>query len=93
MHVVAAKPLYLRPEDVPAELVAKEKELLASQMEDTGKPPEVVDKIVEARLRKFYEGICLTEQAHMIEEKNPKVSAFLKQQGIEVKRFEAFFIS
>jgi elongation factor Ts len=93
MHVVAARPQYLTPSDVPLELVNKEKELLASQIEDTGKPQEVLDRIIEGRLRKFYESICLTEQGHMIEEKNPKVSEVLKRQGVAVNRFESLFIS
>lgn len=93
MHVVAARPQYLTAKDVPADIVAKEKELLSSQTEHNGKPPEVVAKIVEGRLRKFYEGICLTEQAHMIEEKNPKVSKVLADHGIKVNSFEAFFIA
>lgn len=93
MHVVAARPQYLTPEDVPQDIVAKEKAILASQVEDTGKPPQVVEKIIEGRLRKFYEGVCLTEQGHMLEEKNPKVFDVLKRQGVVVKKFEAMFIA
>ena len=94
MHVVAARPLYLAPSDVPADVVDKERELLASQLENTtGKPQEVLDKIVEGRLRKFYEGICLAEQAHMIEDKSPKVADALKRQGVRVNRFESLFIA
>ncbi|GKY94240.1 hypothetical protein MPSEU_000389800 [Mayamaea pseudoterrestris] len=93
MHVVAARPQYMAPCDVPVELVNKERDLLASQLEHTGKPRDVLDKIIEGRLRKFYEGICLTEQAHMIEEKNPRVADVLKRQGVTVKRFEALSIS
>lgn len=43
-------------------------------MADSGKPADILEKIVDGRMRKFYEGICLTEQPHMVEEKNPKVS-------------------
>jgi translation elongation factor EF-Ts len=50
-----------------------------------------MEKIVMGRMRKFYEGICLTEQEHMVEEGNPKVSTALTESGLSVKRFE--FIS
>lgn len=93
MHIVAARPEYLSPEHVPDDIVSKERDILSSQLDDSGKPPEIVAKIVEGRLRKFYEGICLTEQAHMIEESNPKVSKVLKENGVAVKRFESFSIT
>lgn len=93
MHVVAARPQYMSPEDVPESELEKEKEILTKQQESSGKPPEIVEKIVLGRLRKFYEGVCLTEQAHMIEEKNPKVGKVLKSHGITIKRFELLSIS
>jgi elongation factor Ts len=58
-------------------------------MADSNKPPEVLEKIVTGRMRKFYEEICLTEQEHMVEEGNPKVSKALKELGLAVKRFES----
>ncbi|KAL7525340.1 hypothetical protein ACHAWF_001316 [Thalassiosira exigua] len=87
MHVVAAKPLYLNPESVPDDVVQKEKEILMEKMANTNKPPEILEKIIAGQLRKFYEGICLTEQAHMVEEGNPKVSKVLKESGLEVRAF------
>eukprot|EP00549_Striatella_unipunctata_P005716 CAMPEP_0118714204 /NCGR_PEP_ID=MMETSP0800-20121206/26035_1 /TAXON_ID=210618 ORGANISM="Striatella unipunctata, Strain CCMP2910" /NCGR_SAMPLE_ID=MMETSP0800 /ASSEMBLY_ACC=CAM_ASM_000638 /LENGTH=271 /DNA_ID=CAMNT_0006619927 /DNA_START=122 /DNA_END=933 /DNA_ORIENTATION=- len=81
MHVVAAKPLYATPEMVPSEELEREKSVLISQMSDSGKPLNVVEKIVQGRLRKFYEGACLTEQPHMVEEGNPKVSKVLQEAG------------
>ena len=54
---------------------------------DTGKPPEIVEKIVSGRLNKFYEGVCLTEQNHYVVESNPKISKYLKEKGLEIKRF------
>jgi elongation factor Ts len=93
MHIVAAKPLYLSPDNMPTEEVEKEKAILTMQMGDSGKPADIVEKIVLGRMRKFYEGVCLTEQTHMIEDQNPKVSTFLKELGIELKRFETLSIS
>ena len=87
MHVVASKPMHLTPADVPEELVQKEKDILMEQMADSGKPPEILEKIINGRLGKFYEGICLTEQPHMVEEKSPKVSKALGKIGLEVRSF------
>lgn len=93
MHIVAAKPLFLLPEDVPSEEVEKEKAILTKLNEGTGKPADIVDKIVQGRLRKFYEGICLTEQAHMIEEGNPTVHKHLTSIGVQIKHFERMSIN
>lgn len=92
MHIVAAKPTYLSPMEVPEDIVAKEREILLEQMSDSGKPPEIMAKIVEGRLRKFYEGICLTEQEHLLEEGTPKVSKCLKQLGVKVTDFQSVFV-
>jgi elongation factor Ts len=62
MQVVAAKPLYLAPEDVPAEVVEEESANFRAEMKDSGKPEEILDKIVEGKLKKYYEEICLMEQ-------------------------------
>jgi elongation factor Ts len=63
MQVVAAKPLYLKPEDVPADVLEKEKAIYRAQMQDSGKPDNILDRIVEGKLAKFYEEVCLLEQA------------------------------
>jgi elongation factor Ts len=60
MHVAAASPEYLTPEDVPVEVVEKEREIYRKEVE--GKPAEIVDKIVEGKLAKFYEQVCLVNQ-------------------------------
>jgi elongation factor Ts len=88
MHVVAARPKYLNPESIPADAVEKEKEILREQMADSGKPAEIMEKIIGGKMRKFYEGSCLTEQAHMVLEGNPKVQKALKDVGVEVTHFE-----
>lgn len=62
-------------------------------MANTNKPPEILEKIITGQLRKFYEGICLTEQSHMIEEGNPKVGKVLKGLGLEVKAFRLMGMS
>jgi elongation factor Ts len=93
MHIVAAKPQYLNPESVPTDILEGEKNILKKQLEDSKKPPEIFEKIVSGKIRKFYETVCLTEQAHMIEEDNPKISKNLKDLGIKLNRFEILSIN
>ena len=62
MQVSASNPKYLSREDVPSEVLEKEKEILRAQALNEGKPEKIVDKIVEGRLEKFYEENCLLEQ-------------------------------
>jgi elongation factor Ts len=92
MHVVAARPQYLGSDDVPPEVVRHERDILLKQEDGSGKSPEILEKIVQGRLRKFYEGVCLLEQPHYVEDKSPKIGPYLKGQGIAVERFEARFI-
>ena len=70
MHVVAARPQFLSPEDVPAEVLEQEKEIYRKQLLDEGKPEHILDRIIEGKLAKFYEENCLLEQAFV---KNPDV--------------------
>ena len=63
MQIAAAKPEYVRIEEVPAEAVEKEKEILTAQSLNEGKPAAVVEKMVQGRIKKFYQDICLMEQA------------------------------
>lgn len=62
MQVAATAPEYVRPEDVPASVVDKERELIGKELEAAGKPAEMIDKITEGKLAKFYEQICLVKQ-------------------------------
>ena len=68
MQIAAANPKYVTIEEVPAEEVAKEKEVLIAQSLNEGKPANVVEKMVEGRIKKFYKEICLLEQDFV---KNP----------------------
>ncbi|MCL6612181.1 MAG: translation elongation factor Ts [Peptococcaceae bacterium] len=62
MQIAASRPEYVRREDVPAEVVAKEKEILAAQAANEGKPEKIIQKMVEGRIEKFYKEVCLLEQ-------------------------------
>ena len=61
MHIAAANPSYVRREDVPADLVAREKDIYKDQVKD--KPAQVIDKIVDGKLNSFYQQVCLMDQA------------------------------
>jgi elongation factor Ts len=97
MQIVAAKPLYLTPEDVPAEVVEEEKANYRAEMKDSGKPERILDKIVEGKLKKYYEEICLMEQA-FIKDTAITVRELVQQhnallgENIVVRRFVRFEI-
>ena len=92
MQVVAAKPLYLTPTDVPAEVLEKEKEDVRAEMQGSDKPDSIIERIVEGKLKKFYEETCLMEQPfikdtaltvrELVQEKNAKLG-----ENIVVRRF------
>ena len=83
MHIAAVSPEFVSEKDVPAEVVAKEKEILMAQVEDSGKPPEIVEKMIGGRLRKFLAGITLYGQPFV---KNPDmtVEKLLKSENADV---------
>ena len=68
MHIVAADPQYMKREDVPVDVVAKEKELFAEEMKNENKPEDVIEKIVEGKMNKFYSENCLMEQPFIKDE-------------------------
>jgi elongation factor Ts len=71
MHVTAANPEYVSPEDVPAEVVAKEKEIELAQLEGSGKPADVIEKILDGKIQKYYSQVCLLKQPFI---KDPAVT-------------------
>ena len=71
MHVAAAAPEYVNPEDVPAEIVEKEREIEKAKLSEAGKPADVIEKILEGKIAKFYSQVCLMKQAYV---KNPDVT-------------------
>jgi elongation factor Ts len=85
MHVAAASPLYVSKDEVPADVVAKEKEIYREQALASGKPANVVDKIADGKLREYYATFCLLEQPFVREQKQT-VAQHLKGQA-SVRRF------
>ncbi|MBC7093902.1 elongation factor Ts [Candidatus Bipolaricaulota bacterium] len=95
MQIAAAKPRWVAPEDVPPEALDEEREVLRKQAEREGKPPHIVDKIVEGRLQKFYEENCLLKQPY-VRDPTMKVEDLLADLGAKlgepviVRRFVRF---
>jgi elongation factor Ts len=79
MHIAASNPLYVKREDIPNEVIAKEKEISKAQVQN--KPPAVVDKIVDGKMDKFYKDVCLPEQQ------------FVKNLDITVKEHIASYVA
>jgi elongation factor Ts len=71
MHVAAANPLYLRREDVPEEVITREKNIYVAQAQEGGKPERIVERIVQGKLEKFFQEVCLLEQPFV---KDPDLS-------------------
>jgi len=89
MHVAAMRPQHVAPEDVPAEVAERERAFLVDQAADSGKPPQIVERMVEGRLRKFLSGICLTGQAY-VRDSNLTVGKLLASQKARVHSFARF---
>jgi elongation factor Ts len=89
MHVAASNPRYLAMGNVPAEVVAKEREILTEQAQGEGKPPEIVAKMVEGRLRKSLGEITLMGQP-FVKDPDVTVEKLLKNAKAEVTAFERF---
>ena len=95
MHVAAARPVAMRRDDVSEELIAREREVFKEQAIASGKPAEIAEKMVEGRLRKYFEEIVLPEQVFVIDGKakvSEAVDAKAKELGSEIKlvAFERF---
>ena len=95
MHIAATDPRYIRPEDVTTEDLEREKEIYRAQAAATGKPAPVVEKIVDGKMAKFYEEVCLLEQP-FIKEQSVSIKELIAQkvgklgENITVRRFARF---
>lgn len=89
MHIAAAKPEFLAENDVPAERVEKEKEILKAQVINEGRPEAVAEKIVAGRLGKFYGEICLLDQ-EFVKDPSQKVGNLVSSKGAKINAFVRF---
>ena len=97
MQIAAAAPLYISKEEVPQDEIEKEKQIQKEQLKQQGKPENVLDKIVEGKINKYYEEVCLLEQPYIkdgsLKVKNLVENAIAKLgENIIVKRFARFKI-
>ncbi len=91
MHVAATNPLVVNPEDVPADVLAKESEIYTAQAAESGKPADIVEKMVSGRLRKYIEEVSLTEQA-FVKDPDLKVGKLAKQGGATILSFTRYMV-
>ena len=89
MQIAAAKPEFLSREDVPAERIEKEMEILKAQAMNEGKPAEIAEKMVQGRIGKFYGEICLLEQ-EFVKDSSLKIEKLLKDKNAEMIAFARF---
>jgi elongation factor Ts len=89
MHIAAANPQFVTPDEVPEDVIAKEKEIYVAQAADSGKPPEIVEKMVVGRIRKFLSEISLVDQA-FVKDPDLTVAKMLKSKDASIKGFTRF---
>ncbi|SHF22874.1 translation elongation factor Ts [Desulforamulus putei] len=95
MQIAAAKPEYVRREEVPAEVIEKEREILRAQALNEGKPEKIVEKMVEGRIEKYYKEVCLLEQP-FIKDSDKTVQQVVNEaiakigEKIDVRRFTRY---
>jgi elongation factor Ts len=97
MHIAAASPQWVRSEEVPADVIGKEKEIAVAQMQASGKPAAVLEKIAEGKIKKFYEDTCLMNQTY-VKDPNKTIEQLLKEtiaalgENITIRRFARFVL-
>jgi len=97
MHIAASNPLGISPEDVPQDIIDKEKDIYRAQAAEMGKPENVVEKIVEGKVQKFFKDNCLLKQAY-VRDPDITVSDLLNEliakigENITIKRFVRYQI-
>lgn len=97
MHIAAVNPAGLNPEDIDPAVVEKEREIFRAQMLDQGKPENIIDKIVEGKVEKFYKDICLMSQSY-VKDPQKTITDLLQEtissmgENIQIKRFVRFQI-
>lgn len=97
MQIVATDPLYIKPEDIPEEVIEKEKEIWLEEIRGQEKPPAVIEKILQGKLEKWFEDVCLLKQP-FIKDEDKKIEELVQEkiaklgENIQIKRFVRFAI-
>lgn len=95
IHIAASAPEYLSSEDIPLEVLKEEKEIIREQFKDSKKPPEIIEKIVQGKISKFNEEVCLLDQPYIKDDKisiKELVTSHVAKFGenIRIKKFARF---
>jgi len=97
MHIAAAAPQFVRREEVPGDLLEREKEIYRAKAKETGKPDNIIEKIVEGQVGKFYGDICLLEQA-FVKDPDKTIQTYLNEtiasigENMSIRRFSRFVL-
>jgi elongation factor Ts len=95
MHIAAASPLFVRREEVTADVVEREKDIYRAKAKESGKPDNIIEKIIEGQVNKFYADICLLEQPY-VKDPDKTVQTYLNEtianigENISIRRFAKF---
>ena len=97
MHIAASNPQYVAPEDVPADVLDREKAIYREQLAAEGKTAQIIDKILEGKVRKFYEQVCLLEQPWIRDDEKKIKDLVIEQiakmgENMKIRRFSRFSI-
>jgi len=95
MHIAASDPQYISKDDIPEDVLAGEKEIIREQLKDSSKPAEIIEKIVEGKLGKFYQEVCLLNQPYIREDKTTVeqyIASFIAKfkENIQISRFARY---
>lgn len=85
MHIAAMSPVYIKRDDVPADVLEKEREIIKEQAINEGKPADIAEKMVAGRINKFYKEVCLLEQEY-VKDSDMTVETYLKNNNMTVKQ-------
>jgi len=97
MHIAAASPQYVRREEVPAAALEREKDIYRAKARETGKPDNIIEKIIEGQINKFYAEICLLEQPY-VKDPDKSVQTYLNEtiaaigENVSIRRFARFVL-
>ena len=95
MHIAASNPLGIQPEDIPAEVIERERAIYMAQAQESGKPENILEKMVDGKMRKFYEEVVLMQQKY-VKDQDKTVQDYLNEliakvgEKIMVRRFTRF---
>jgi elongation factor Ts len=97
MHIAAASPMYVRREEVTNDVLEREKDIYRAKARETGKPENIVEKIIEGQINKFYSDICLLEQAY-VKDPDKTIQQYLNEtiakigENMSIRRFTKYVL-